>query len=161
MDLPLFNWARNRRTPSWRDVASVAMGGLNMTAGILTDTGNSMKDILGSISNEFGLFGANALTLGKIVLGVAARFKSAIMLFVDLGEGALGDLMSGGRLVASNTARGFGQVFQGDIGRIFTTDTIQNTYVRMAAGAANSADARTAQQTFDKNTQRNLEFSMR
>jgi tape measure domain-containing protein len=66
----------------------------DISSGVLSNIGDSVQGFVKSVGESFGMFGANALTLGKVVLSVAAVFKAAFSLMFDLAH-ALGTVIGG------------------------------------------------------------------
>jgi tape measure domain-containing protein len=66
----------------------------DIASGAFATVGESVQGFVKSIGESFGMFGENSLTLGKVVLGVAAIIKATVSLMFDLAH-ALGTMIGG------------------------------------------------------------------
>jgi tape measure domain-containing protein len=66
----------------------------DIASGALASVGDAVQGFVKSIGESFGMFGENSLTLGKVVLGVAAVIKATVSLLFDLAH-ALGTMIGG------------------------------------------------------------------
>jgi len=64
----------------------------DVASGALKSVGDSVEGLLASLGNTFGMFGANSLTLGKTILGLAAVIKATFSLIFDLAH-AIGTVL--------------------------------------------------------------------